>query len=76
MIRGILGVDRKGLAISINELKELPQVTERYFEAELVVSAPLFCRTVFRFCGNRQNQIPCDPLCLGGLLGSLRIQAY
>lgn len=55
MIRGILEVDRKGLAISINKLKELAQVTERYSEAELVVSALCF---VGQFCGSRQNQVP------------------
>lgn len=49
MIRGILEVDRKGLAISINKLKELAQVTERYSEAELVVSALCFVGQFFGF---------------------------
>jgi hypothetical protein len=33
MIQGILEAERKGLAISINKLKELPEVTEGYSEA-------------------------------------------
>ncbi len=39
MIQGILEAGRECLGISINKLRGLPEVTERYSEAELVVSA-------------------------------------
>jgi hypothetical protein len=78
MIQGILEAERKCLGISINKLRELPEVTERYSEAELVVSALRFVGQFFGFvvAVPRTKSPVIDPLCLVSRLGYPQIQPY
>ena len=81
MIQGILEAERKSLAISINKLKELPEVTEGYSEAQLVVSALCFVGQFFGFVvavpRTKSNPLSATPFVWSpAWLGSLQIQPY